>query len=773
MSRRLPAILRRPDVGWSSLLLLIGLLLLLGLSVADSRPLPLQAGGPSASGMLPWVMLLAGLLGFLLARSPLGVVRAHLVGAGVAALVLLLMAGAAELQAASALPLSLDETSLRITAVWERMDRDVSAYLDDPRAAPTMATYLLLGAICWTTAQFSAFAVFRYERAGPAVIAIGAVLLINLGLGPLDPETAMLPVVAVLGTYSLLSLLLLMRLQLSHQRQQWARRHISDGGEVGRLFLRSGAAFVVVVVLAATSLTTWATVERPDVDLGELHGPLADIGDELTRWLGIVGARAPVGPATTIDDSWAVGDRWEQPSGTAFRALVDGQLRGNYWWGTAHDHFDGRSWDREELETIDVAAGEPVPVWELASAGGEHLLSTTITIEGQGPAQGSVFRPAEAGILSRDVQALIVDEGNGIGDMLYRGPLEVGESVVIDSWVRDYSRDGDSLTARDLQEADEDYPDWTDRYLQGADEATSGARIGREARRIEGRFDNAYDRALESQRLLRDMTYTTDMRGICGPDEPIPECVLRTQQGFCQHYATTMAMLLRAMGIPSRVVTGYLPGERIDEEWVVEQAAYHNWVEAYFPGYGWVRFEPTPRDEYSLTPTRLPAGPSATDDPGDPRPTEPPFELPTFEPDQTPEPLGAGTIDEGPPAGPLLPLLAGGLLLLTMVALASALLLVRLRRLSEADGGLAYRGVVSMATRLGHGPHPAQTEYEYAGSLSKAVPGVRDEIYVVVGARVESAYGRRSVTGEQQGALRRAYARIRTALLRLWFRRRS
>ena len=80
--------------------------------------------------------------------------------------------------------------------------------------------------------------------------------------------------------------------------------------------------------------------------------------------------------------------------------------------------------------------------------------------------------------------------------------------------------------------------------------------------------------------------------------------------------------------------------------------------------------------------------------------------------------------------------------------------------------------IVSLATRLGHGPHPAQTEYEYAGTLSDTIPSVRDEIYLVAGARVERVYAQRPVEGMLRGSLRRAYARVRTALLRLYLRRR-
>ena len=92
-------------------------------------------------------------------------------------------------------------------------------------------------------------------------MAVGTILFLNVGLGSLQPDADLLPVVPVLALFAALALLLLMRLQLVQQRYAWARRHISDAQDVGRLFMRTGVAFVLVAVLGASSLTVWATVE--------------------------------------------------------------------------------------------------------------------------------------------------------------------------------------------------------------------------------------------------------------------------------------------------------------------------------------------------------------------------------------------------------------------------------------------------------------------------------------------------------------------------------
>ncbi len=781
--RRWPRLLGAPEQGWSSLLLMLGLLLLLGLSIADGRPLVLVPGQTPPTDALPVLMLAGGLIGYLLARSSLGVVRAHVLGATAAAMLLLLVAGGSLLGEAATPLASWAAVTERIEAVWGRLDSDVAAIVDylaedEPGGglAPTVATFLVFGAVCWTTAQFSAFSVFRYDRGGPAVMAIGTVLFLNVGLESLVADAERLPVVPVLAIFAALAMLLLMRLQLMQQRLQWARRHISDTGEVSRLFLRTGLVFVLLTVLGASSLTTWATVDAQELDVGGLEDALDDLGEELARWLPVVAGPAPREARTTRDDDWTVEERWDEDraTGTAFEARLEGQLRGNYWWGWADDQFDGFRWSTSQKSGLDLLPSEPLPVAPEASSGGRDPVRATITLGDTGYVGGMVFRPAEARVIDRAVTAYRIDDGGGIGDVTYSQPLRSGDEVVVDSLVRDYGSGGTSPTANELRAAGDFYPLWTDRYLQGAGDASiNGDRVRAEAARIAARKDNAYDAAVLLQDRLRSWEYETEMGSICASYQSIPECVLDVKQGFCQHYATTMTMVLRELGIPARVVTGYLPGERANGVVTVPQRAFHNWVEAYFPGYGWIRFDPTPGERgLGQERTGFEDGPEIG--PGETLPPDVDFSPEpdgSFEPDPTASPIpgagptgGSGDLDTG-----ILVISISGLVALAL-ALASVLLLFRLRRMPGADGGLAYSGIVSLATRLGYGPHPSQTEYEYAEALSEAIPSVRDDLHLVADARVETRYGRRHLDPQHIGALRRAYARIRTALLRLSLR---
>jgi len=104
-------------------------------------------------------------------------------------------------------------------------------------------------------------------------------------------------------------------------------------------------------------------------------------------------------------------------------------------------------------------------------------------------------------------------------------------------------------------------------------------------------------------------TYTTDMRDVACGSMSTAECFATVKRGFCQWYAMTMAVVLRDVGIPARIVEGFLPGERSGTDEVIRNKNAHAWVEVYFPGYGWVTFDPTGGNQPGQLPAALPSAP--------------------------------------------------------------------------------------------------------------------------------------------------------------------
>ncbi|MEO8196553.1 MAG: DUF3488 and transglutaminase-like domain-containing protein [Thermoanaerobaculia bacterium] len=95
--------------------------------------------------------------------------------------------------------------------------------------------------------------------------------------------------------------------------------------------------------------------------------------------------------------------------------------------------------------------------------------------------------------------------------------------------------------------------------------------------------------------LLFDYGYTLEFIGR-GGDRPIEYFLLEAKRGHCEYFASAMVLLLRAQGIPARLVTGFLGAEYAPWEraWVVRQSNAHAWVEGYLPDAGWRIFDPTP-----------------------------------------------------------------------------------------------------------------------------------------------------------------------------------
>jgi transglutaminase-like putative cysteine protease len=751
------------------------MLMVTGLSLADARALA-GSGGWGGSGLVV-ILVAGGLVGFVLANSRLGMLAAHGTGAFAGALLLLVTAGALMSPDGPAVSLQADVLMVRAQSLAVSLEEELRRFLVDEGPPPTGLAFLLLGLVCWTTAQFGAFALFRYERAGPAIAATGALLFLNVGLPSSDAAPHQLPALLVIAGYSALAMLLIVELQLAAQARQWARRRIEDPGEARRLSLRSGAIFVALAVVAATSLT--AVARAPAQDVGRAWAPLGGMGAELTRWFSLLAVELPPAAAPTMADRLEVADTWQPGTGEAFVADVAGGLRGNYWWLSAYADFDGRAWTRADAASQDVGAGQPIDLPLDASAAGPFEVALAVTPRRSSFAEGTVVAPAEPVLVDRDVQVRSLGDREGLSEILFRAPLTADETYTVTSAVHDYRASRGDLTAVALRSAGTDYPAWIGRYLR-VDAGASGPRTRALATRIQergaavGRAD-PYTWALLLQDHLRGLGYETSVEDLCRA-ENVPECLLRTEVGFCQHFASTMVMVLRELGIPARFVNGYLPGERAEDgSYVVPRQALHAWVEVYFPGIGWVRFDPTPGDElgqFEQQRTAFAEGEAGASPRPDVDPSASPPETPPPTPEPSPSPVvgvAATTSDDGGEALRILALTCGGVAVL--LALAGGMLLVRLRRLPSADGGLAYGRIVGLASRLGHAPHPAQTELEYAGSLGKALPAVRDDLQIVTRVRVEKRYGQRDVARPDLPRLRRAYARVRTALVRAFWRR--
>lgn len=121
-------------------------------------------------------------------------------------------------------------------------------------------------------------------------------------------------------------------------------------------------------------------------------------------------------------------------------------------------------------------------------------------------------------------------------------------------------------------------------------------RIARLAREVAGKESTAFLKAKAVERYLsQTYKYTLQLPEVT-PADPVANFLFERKRGHCEYFASAMVVMLRTLDIPSRLVNGFRGGEYNDVtgSYIVRARDAHSWVEAFFPGYGWYTFDPTP-----------------------------------------------------------------------------------------------------------------------------------------------------------------------------------
>jgi transglutaminase-like putative cysteine protease len=144
-----------------------------------------------------------------------------------------------------------------------------------------------------------------------------------------------------------------------------------------------------------------------------------------------------------------------------------------------------------------------------------------------------------------------------------------------------------------------DMPDFYSRYTQLPENLPG--RVRQLAIQLTENESNQYDKVKAIEEYLQSSRFSYETENIPIPDKEedyVDQFLFETMIGYCDNFSTSMAVLLRSVGIPSRWVKGYTGGTVIGSEgelttYEITNNNAHSWVEVYFPGVGWVPFEPT------------------------------------------------------------------------------------------------------------------------------------------------------------------------------------
>jgi protein-glutamine gamma-glutamyltransferase len=279
----------------------------------------------------------------------------------------------------------------------------------------------------------------------------------------------------------------------------------------------------------------------------------------------------------------------QQSKTVVMHVAIDGDSFGAFapkLRGVALNRFDGRTWSntggkRTVFRGSDGRFDLDFRNSQIAPGRGRSI-HYRVTME---PFVSEVFfLLAAPQSLEGNYRALSEDSDNDVFDLDNEHPVTRYEA---NSEIRTPSR-------KPIQLAGDSYPAQIQRdYLQLP---TLDPRIKPLTEKVISAATTPYDRATAIENYLRThYGYTLQLSSSTPPD-PIANFLFVRRVGHCEYFSSAMAIMLRVVGIPSRVVNGFAGGEfnDINSQYVIRASDAHSWVEAYIPGEGWLAFDPTP-----------------------------------------------------------------------------------------------------------------------------------------------------------------------------------
>lgn len=474
----------------------------------------------------------------------------------------------------------IGDMHVRLIALAFRVWGWGGALAQSERIHDTGLFIVVLSLLAWHISAWLAWGVSRWRNALAAVLPMGLALALNVHL---DGQPLM-----ALWLFLGVAVVLVARTSFLRAHSDWDRRQVDYPDGLGLDWAASALvlAFVIGAVARAGPIVgtpqgwrlinEWLLQARAQV--AETTGDLfADVNPPPVY-------RQPVSASAANLEQ--IGAPLDQRPDTVFWVTVSDppppppqsyqpNPRPHYWRNAVFDTYLGPGWQRAEavdaLESVSTSALNGRYIlnqhFEMTALHGGDLFAVNTPFSITGEVNLRFLGPDQSAVLE--------------------GPSSTSAYEVV-SWATDV--DADRLSA-----ASDQYPE----AIRAAYLQLPGAlpqRVRDLAHQITSGSTTPYAKALRLQTYLRQTRpYRLDVPPPPSGQDAVDYFLFNAPGGFCSYYASAMAVMLRAEGVPARVVTGYAMGEFNYERhaYRVPASAAHAWVEVYFPDYGWVEFEPT------------------------------------------------------------------------------------------------------------------------------------------------------------------------------------
>ena len=437
----------------------------------------------------------------------------------------------------------------------------------------------------WFISSWAGYSLTRHQNYLRAVLPSAVGLLIIHNYDHSNPARLW-----IMAFFAFVALLLLGRLHYLQNRESWQARRILLSPDNGLELTSSMAIAAGLLILVSWTIPaslsswnsaarTWDKVTRPwqrftekmENAVSALESPSGSKRGEF------YGSEMPLGRGWPLSD--AVMFSVEAPE------IPSEQRPPRYYWrGRSYNYFMNGQWystgtDREEYspETVNpfnVEAEGKTPAtfkFKTGDSSFSLLYSPSEPIRVDHP--GITFtQPSEA---SEDIIAW------------HAFPwLKAGETYEVDTLIA-------NPNSQQLQEAGTDYPDQVaEKYLQLPENFP--ASIKQLAQDITANAPTPYDKAAAITDYLRsNIEYASTVPNPPRNRDRLEWFLFDYKKGFCVYYASSEVTMLRSLGIPARMAVGFAQGDKDGDSYTVRRLHAHAWPEVYFPGIGWVEFEPT------------------------------------------------------------------------------------------------------------------------------------------------------------------------------------
>jgi transglutaminase-like putative cysteine protease len=452
----------------------------------------------------------------------------------------------------------------------------------------------------WVISASAAFNLVRHQNFLAAVLpsAIGMLVIQNY-------DNLFSGRLLFLAFFIFIALCLLGRLNFLQKQRQWRERRIflspENSLDLTSSMATAAALLIILAWMAPLSITRVETLRET---WKQITKPWTDFTDRMENAVSALESPSLTTPSEFYATELELGRGFPLSDTIMFKVEVpDLALEQKppryYWRGRTYDYFSKNQWyitgttrdqfsPTETLLTIpDTENGTPA---RFVFTSGSSKISLLYA-----PAQPRWISRPGSFLASPADAALDISSWNATPSLL------PGETYQVDAIINNPTIEG-------LRAAGTEYPQWvTEHYLQLPENFSP--RIQALAQEITTQAETPYDKAMTITQYLRDnIEYAPTIPAPPALADPLEWILFDYKKGYCVYYASSEVLMLRSLGIPARIAVGFTQGlGNISEEggeggvvedftlssFTVRKKDAHAWPEVYFPGTGWVEFEPT------------------------------------------------------------------------------------------------------------------------------------------------------------------------------------